>query len=688
MRNQTAHSENAGLCLLVATLVGFCFVPIINASEKVSAELFFKDPRIVQVEMSPDGKTVLQEVNEDGRVFIEAILPQAKKSFVLSDLGEAEIGRFVWLGNQNFLFTLFNENLQAWQYVVVRMQIVDDAIVDPEFQLFREPGFLVDPVVEEDQWMLFYSNGELYRYPLHKGGNIDRHFKRKYRVDLDIPEKGLMLADNTHDVRFILGNMRDRGADPAEEAQSTSEDDNDASPETVHGIWYRAKGQEDWRQVAELDGEYWYIPIGFAADQRSIIMITDFERDTRALMRFDPEQGKFTETLFELEGIDLTSARLHTNGDLKVVTYLRNGSEEQVYFREASAETMEVLRNTVQGQNNTASILDSSVDGVWHLARVIGPAEDGRYLHINSKEMHGLVLGANRPWLDGLISHDVRVVEAQSKDGERLEGYLYIPTQADHVTKETFPLVVMPHGGPHGVRSTAGFDATSQYLAANGFAVLKVNYRGSGGFGKSFLEQGKGQVGTGIEDDVEALVSAAITNHPVDPNRICAYGGSYGGYSSLMLTIRNPERYRCAASFAGVTDLFLLFSASDWQHDESIVDLKKEWYGDPDAEPQSLRERSPVYLAEHIHNPVFLAQGGEDYRVDPEHYYRMQLVLDQFDKTYEDVFYPETGHGFDKAENAVDFHRRLLAFLQRYSNQTASSDGQDKIATTQTAVSQ
>lgn len=169
------------------------------------------------------------------------------------------------------------------------------------------------------------------------------------------------------------------------------------------------------------------------------------------------------------------------------------------------------------------------------------------------------------------------------------------------------------------VAMTAGcaFDPLVQYLAAGGLAVLQVNYRGSAGRGRTFLDAGKRAWGKGIEEDLEAAIEEVSRRGWVDGGRICVAGGSYGGYSALMSVIRHPGRYRCAASINGPTDLPFLYHSSRFLHgtDEGRTYFR-DFVGDPEEGYDELLTISPAYRAAEIQVPVLLVHATDDERVE------------------------------------------------------------------------
>jgi dipeptidyl aminopeptidase/acylaminoacyl peptidase len=168
------------------------------------------------------------------------------------------------------------------------------------------------------------------------------------------------------------------------------------------------------------------------------------------------------------------------------------------------------------------------------------------------------LLDVASPWLQGRAYARGTVLQARGRDGTPLEAFLTLPPG-----QHPRPVVVLAHGGPVGVGDSLRFDPEVQFLAALGYAVLQVNYRGSDGYGTAFREAGYHAAGTAIEDDIAAALDAALARFPLDASRMCIMGSSYGGYSALQSSIRWPGRFRCAVSIAGISDRPLFFTASD-----------------------------------------------------------------------------------------------------------------------------
>jgi dipeptidyl aminopeptidase/acylaminoacyl peptidase len=262
-------------------------------------------------------------------------------------------------------------------------------------------------------------------------------------------------------------------------------------------------------------------------------------------------------------------------------------------------------------------------------------------------------------WIDPAKGAPTRGVSFEARDGLTLHGYLTLPPGADPSTPR--PMVLLPHGGPYGIYDRWGFDEEVQILARAGYAVLQVNYRGSGNYGRAFKLAGAGEWGRKMQDDLTDATRWAIERKIADPARICVYGASYGAYAALMGVAREPDLYRCAAGYVGVYDMVKMHK-DDSGDSRSSRNWALDWLGPR----ENMAEISPTGMAARIKVPVFMAAGGKDQRTPIEHTERMEKALKAAGVPVETLYYPNEGHGFYVEAHRREFYTRLLAFLSRH----------------------
>lgn len=264
-----------------------------------------------------------------------------------------------------------------------------------------------------------------------------------------------------------------------------------------------------------------------------------------------------------------------------------------------------------------------------------------------------------RPWLPAAKMAAMKPIAFTARDGEKVYGFYTAPAGPG-----PHPMVVLPHGGPYLVRDAWGFDEEVQFLASRGYGVLQVNYRGSTGRGESYEQAGWQGWGTKIQDDITDAVKWTIDQKLADPNRICLFGASFGGYSALVQPILNPGMYKCAIGYVGVYDLPLM-RKTDNRNGQS--DRNERFFertlGTDDA---ALAKVSPALRAGDIKVPVFLVHGKDDQTADFNQFKAMEAALKNAGHPAEVMLADGEGHGFVKPENRAEMYRRMEAFLAKY----------------------
>ena len=304
--------------------------------------------------------------------------------------------------------------------------------------------------------------------------------------------------------------------------------------------------------------------------------------------------------------------------------------------------------------------IDFSEDGSELLFSVSSDRDPGTYYLINTHDYKVTKLFAVAPWIDPSRMAERRSLRFKASDGMELEAILTMPNGVDPTQ---LPMVLLPHGGPIGVQDDWFFDTDAQFLASRGYLVLQVNYRGSSGRGADFREAGYLQWGTRIQQDLIDGVKWAIAEKYADPNRICVYGASFGGYSAMMTVIRAPGLFKCAVGYAGIYDLAMMYKKGDIRERKAGRSYLHTVIGRNDAE---LDANSPDKLADKIDVPVLLVHGEDDKRAPMAQAKAMRDALEAAHKPHEWLVKPGEGHGFYTEADNVEFYDRLQLFLAKY----------------------
>ncbi len=296
------------------------------------------------------------------------------------------------------------------------------------------------------------------------------------------------------------------------------------------------------------------------------------------------------------------------------------------------------------------------------IAHVYGDRDPGRFLLVDVARRSAEPLLENRPWIKPEQMAEMTAFHIKASDGQPIHGYVTYPSGLPAGVKP--PLVVLPHGGPFGVRDRWGFNPEVQLLASDGFAVLQVNFRGSGGYGEAYQEAGYRHWGDRMIEDLLDATRWLVKKEKVDGARMCTYGGSFGGYAALQAVSLAPGLFRCAVGFAGVYDLTRLEHNDDMVTSGRARGFVRTTVGEDEA---ALKAASPVFHADLIKVPVLLIHGGKDKRVPIVHAEKLREALTALGRPPEWLEEPLEGHGFyDEAARARQY-ARLVEFLKRHT---------------------
>ena len=272
-----------------------------------------------------------------------------------------------------------------------------------------------------------------------------------------------------------------------------------------------------------------------------------------------------------------------------------------------------------------------------------------------------------RPTLAGQPLQPMHAREIRTRDGLTMVSYLSLPpgsdADGDGRPDQPVPMVLNVHGGPWG-RDAYGFDPEHQWLANRGYAVLAVNFRASTGFGKAFVNAGDKQWAAKMHDDLLDAVDWAVREKVTIPDKVAIYGGSYGGYATLVGLAFTPERFACGVDIVGPSNLETLLASIPPYWKSFFEDLARR-VGDPRTESgkQLLRERSPLWRADQIRRPLLIAQGANDPRVKQAESDQIVTAMKAKNLSVTYVLYPDEGHGFARPQNRTSFYAISEAFL-------------------------
>jgi dipeptidyl aminopeptidase/acylaminoacyl peptidase len=424
-------------------------------------------------------------------------------------------------------------------------------------------------------------------------------------------------------------------------------------------VMVRDTGDEDWRPLLAVAAEDALTsePLDISADGRSLLAISSVGANTGRLVRIGLRGGETT-VLTEDPEADVTGVRLHPDTrEPQIVTVFKDRAEYHVLDPACEAD-LAAIRALHHGDPSIVSGNDA--DTVWLVAFTNDTGAVPFFLYDRDRR-EGQFLFEHQPALSGYELAPMEPFSFTSRDGLTIHGYATFPPGQG---RSGLPAVLNVHGGPW-VRDAWGFDPEAQWLANRGYLCLQVNYRGSTGYGKAFVNAGDREWGGRMQDDLTDAVAFAIGQGWADPARVAIYGGSYGGYAALAGAAFTPDLYRCAVDIVGPSNLKTLIETIPpyWA---PMVSLFHTRVGNPETDAEFLWSRSPLSRAADIRTPLLIAQGANDPRVKQAESEQIVAALRAAGIDHDYMLFPDEGHGFAKPANRLRFYAAAERFLARH----------------------
>ncbi len=622
-----------------------------TSAAELTLKDFWKHSEFEQIQVSPDGKYLAATVpDEDTRALVIFTRNDRKVTGVARFTDKRQVGAFAWVNNERVAFTMSDRGGR-----LVR------PVARGELLFMRADG-------KDKAAYAGGRRGSLLTQTLRDGGD--------WVVVTDYLPSGRRNETDTvvYRVNAKTGKGQKLAFSPVPNAQILV--DTEGQARIASGflgyhkteVHYYDLDSKNWRKIWEEtepgftmqplamhgDGKRFYAQMTEKTGPDGIYLVD--EKGTRELVARD-EVSDPSGLIYSLDGKDV----------LGVVFASTMPRREWFMPDHPDAKVLQALQNSFPGQ--WVSFSNATDDGNLIVFTVRSDRNPGEFFMFDRKEGKAKYLASVRQWMDPELMSEMKPIQYAARDGRTIHGWLTLPKGSDG---KNLPLIINPHGGPHGPYDDWGFNPEVQLFASRGYAVLQPNFRGSGGFGKEFTEIGYRQWGGTMQDDVTDATKWAIEQGIADGGRICIYGASYGAYAALMGVAKEPDLYQCAIGFVGVYDLKTMYKRGDIQESDSGVDFMEEVLGTSDSD---LIARSPARLAERIKVPVVLVAGAEDRRTPPVQSELMAEGLKNAGKEeLIEEFYVQKGeaHGFYRVENNEKLYSKMLAFFDRHIGPKAS----------------
>jgi dipeptidyl aminopeptidase/acylaminoacyl peptidase len=442
--------------------------------------------------------------------------------------------------------------------------------------------------------------------------------------------------------------------------------------EQTRRVLYRETKTQRWVTLGEhhMDAPGWE-PLAFDGDNQTLFIWSDVGRKTKAIYRYDTAERKQLGLVFaddtydalEANGAAATSfsSNLIVDPVKKKIVGLSYSADRTRFhwiddeMRKIQEKLEASLPDTVHRPRQFAA------DGSKIIYLSTSDRDSGVYYLFDRQTQKVNELAVIKPGIDPDRMAAMKAVTFPARDGLTLHGYLTLPRGRP---AKNLPLILHPHGGPFGIRDEWNYNDEVQFYANRGFAVLQVNYRGSGGYGRAYEAAGFKKWGREMQDDLSDGVKWCIAQGIADPARVVISGASYGGYATMAGLTLTPELYCAGINYVGVTDIELLIPREAPPDRMYWRNTRLGKLSDP-ADKKRLYDTSPVHFADRINVPLLMAYGKNDPRVHIDHGFDMERALKKAGKSYEMIIEADEGHGFRKEESRIAFFEKVDVFLKK-----------------------
>ncbi|MGR6903745.1 S9 family peptidase [Lysinibacillus sp. G01H] len=424
-------------------------------------------------------------------------------------------------------------------------------------------------------------------------------------------------------------------------------------------ILYRDSEKDEFKPFVEMEAGDEVMPLAFSKDNQYIYATSNKGRDKVEVVKYDLKGNE--EVIMSNDQVDVSGVLYSAEHDkLLYGAYITDKTHYQ-FFDENFEKLFRKIQSKLNVHESELGINDYNKEMTKFIVSVSSDTVYGKYYYYDSTTDELTELATLSPWLNPNELAEMHPISYKSRDGLTINGYLTLPKNKE---AKDLPLIVNPHGGPW-ARDMWGFNPEVQLLANRGYAVLQVNFRSSTGYGKEFLQAGNKQWGLKIQDDITDGVQWAIDQGIADPDRIGIYGASFGGYATLAGITYTPDLYAAAVDYVGVSNIFTLLNTIPpyW---ETMRNMFYERVGHPEKDKELLTAVSPVFHADKIKTPLFVAQGANDPRVNKAESDQIVEALRARGVDVEYMLKDNEGHGFANEENRIEFYNAMVKFFDSH----------------------
>jgi len=617
--------------LVVLSIFVFGCAPKEEMPRLIPMEDFFRNPESAGFNLSPDGEHLAFMKPWQNRLNVHVQKIGKEEVARISSATERDIAGFIWANNSRIAYVQDTAGDENFRLYAVNIDGSDFKELTP-FEKVRVS--IIDELENDDEHMLIDMNKR------------DARVFDVYRININTG-KMQMIAQNPGNVTGWMtdydGNLR---------VAITTDGVNTS-------VLYRNSEKEDFQNLITTTFKETLTPLFFTFDNKNLYVASNIGRDKEAIYEYDVENKKNIKLLYEHPEVDVNY--LLKSDKRKIITgvYYYTDKGHYFFFDKNRKQLQESLEKRLPGYE--VSVTSASKDETKVLVRTYSDKSLGAYYYFDRDTEDFKKLVDVSPWLNEDELAEMKPISYTSRDGLTIYGYLTLPKG---VKSKNLPVIINPHGGPW-ARDTWGFLPDVQFLANRGYAVLQMNFRTSTGYGRKFWEAGFKQSGLAIQDDITDGVLWLIEQGIADPECVGIYGGSYGGYCTLAGVAFTPDLYACGVDYVGISSWFTILESIPpyW---EPMREMFYEMVGDPEKDKELLEATSPLFHADKIKAPLFVAQGANDPRVNIKESDQIVDALKERGIEVEYMVKDNEGHGFRNEENRFDFYRAMEKFLGKH----------------------
>ncbi|GAB2513866.1 alpha/beta hydrolase family protein [Microbulbifer agarilyticus] len=616
------------------------------ADYPVPYEDLFRPSPYTNIRISPDGKHFAAgKVRDDG--LVDGLIIERKTMDVKSILqlkGAVGVSGIRWANDERVLFSFSSKSATsegAGSGGIAGMNI-DGSRKDIIWQGTHdygggEGGSLAGRIDDEHYRVMVFPSGTSTKFPHLYVYKMNIYTGKTTRIARSPIRMGRPIFNKEKQITHWVGGL----------------------PSSFKHTVVASKGSNgDWEEQIFDQSKGVFQPMGWTRDQKHMLFMDTVEASTKGLYRVNMESGE-KELLYRHPKVDFDAPLFDEDGHIwgAVINY---DYPEVVYVDDENhfAQTHKRLQGTFP--NHYIQIVNRTRDGNEWVVHVRDDRHPGKYYLYNQFDGALKFLANQGEWIDRTSVPATHPFRFNARDGMEINGYLTLPVNKQ---AKDLPLIVLPHGGPHGPRDYWGYNKERIIFANAGYAVMHVNYRGSGGYGRDFMYDWYGHWGLEMQDDLTDATYWAINAGIADEDRICMYGASYGGYATLMGLVKEPDLYKCGIGYVGVYDLNTMMKSGDVGLRKAGIDYMKEALG---ATEEKRRAQSSTPHVDRIKSPVFLVQGKRDVRAHWDHYTGMRDALRNQDHRLETLVAPRAAHGAREDDSRMEIYCRMIDFMDRH----------------------